>query len=189
MNWRLFEKGMTLVHHIRAFIAFCALTLQGCLPGLDGVSQFRGGKNECLSRGCVTTLTLVKPDDEVVVVVVFPEPRDMDWFEGVRSGNGTDRKVWKEEYEVRLLRDANAEPLRVAWDYSPAARVLAIAGVRTEVPKGKIAVVRFDVSLKPSCEVQDNAPAVVERLRNELGAENVESEPVQPAQYSPGSAR
>lgn len=154
------------------------LALHGCSQ--DGSSQIRGGKSERFARGYLTTLTLVRPDDEVIVAIIYPRPEDMEFFDGIASGNGNDNREWKEDYKVRLKGGPKPEFLRIAWEYSARTRILTFATTTFEVPIGKLAVISLDGLMKPNCELRDKLPPTIEKLRNELGAVNATSKPGQP---------
>ena len=162
------------MQRIKALIAMlCILTLQGCLNS-HGTSQIRGGSKGSFVNGSLSTLDLQSPVDEVVVAVVYPRPVDMNWFDGTASGTGDDNRNWKEEYKVRLQGGTKPEVLTIKWEYSIRTRKLTIAGAQFDLPKGTIGVITFDEAMKPTCEIRDNLPAVIESLKKDLGSTDAE---------------
>ncbi len=62
-----------------------------------------GGSDEMYTNGRLTTLRVGSPDEQVVVVVLYPQPIDRSWEPGVgHSGNGDDTSTWEEQFQVRI---------------------------------------------------------------------------------------
>lgn len=145
---------------------FTILFLSGCsFVRPPGVSRIRGFSEGIFDIGRLTTLHLESPDGELPFVVLFPEPIDSSWHlaEGHSGNIGADVTSFETVYSVRFKSVGEPRILKVEWTYSSRSRTLRVGAVESDVPSGKVPVIRYDDHLRPSIEICDDIPDVIKR--------------------------
>lgn len=153
-------------------------------PQAFGALGIKGGSERFLPQGRLTTLSLTFFADPVVVAIRFPKIIDLSYAPGYgQSGNGEDNTTWEEVYKVKWAGGSEADVIIVKWGYSTVTRKVTFLDKQFDLPAGKIAVLSYDKNMKPVCELRDNSPAEVDKLRKELGEQKsaTVSQPTTPA--------
>ncbi len=161
-------------------IALTFLATSGCSSAWSyDDTSIHGGSTDHLPRGCLSVLEQEDPVGQVVVIVKFPKPIDVGWLTGFgHSGNGDDSTTWEELSKVRFESD-HKQVLTVKWQYSTKTRKIKFGEKEFDLPKGKVAVLGYDIESKPTFELRDNSLKVLEALRKELGDFEGESKPAE----------